>query len=261
MPEVVARAQSPPSALRGGAALSRWSARSATPPACASAACGSDRRSARRTPGSCASGGETPSVDDAIAIALKRRPDVVFGLGTKAASCVGGFGRLRREDLALACSSCCRIKGIAPEGSWAVRPAARCGNCRRWSARDRQTSRVCPDRRPGDARPATSRRHVLTGMVRARRRRIVAVIGGDHEHVGLPQTRQDERQPIVEPLEIVARTRRRRYGDRTCVSKSTRFAKTSPASSSRIAEATASIAGLVAGRGHRARDAAPREQV
>ena len=55
-----ARARWPRSAPRAAAAPSRWSARSATPPGCASGGCGSDRPPARRTPGSCASGGGTP---------------------------------------------------------------------------------------------------------------------------------------------------------------------------------------------------------
>src|SRR5262249_49539262 len=42
------------------------------------------------------------AVDDAIAIALERRPDVVFGFGTQAAARLGALRRLRREDLALA---------------------------------------------------------------------------------------------------------------------------------------------------------------
>ena len=42
------------------------------------------------------------AVNDAIAIALKRRPDVVFGFGTQAAARVGALGRLRREDVAFA---------------------------------------------------------------------------------------------------------------------------------------------------------------
>ena len=54
------RARSPRSAPRAGAAPWRWCARSARPRACASAACGSDRRPARRTPASCASGAGTP---------------------------------------------------------------------------------------------------------------------------------------------------------------------------------------------------------
>ena len=45
---------------------------------------------------------ERLAVDDAIAIALKRRPDVVLGLGAQPAARVGALGRLRREDLALA---------------------------------------------------------------------------------------------------------------------------------------------------------------
>ena len=42
------------------------------------------------------------AVDDAIAIALKRRSHVVFGLFAQAAARVGALGRLGRQDLSLA---------------------------------------------------------------------------------------------------------------------------------------------------------------
>ncbi len=45
---------------------------------------------------------ERLAMDDAIAVALKRGPDVVFRLRPKPAARVGALGRLRREDLALA---------------------------------------------------------------------------------------------------------------------------------------------------------------
>jgi hypothetical protein len=41
-------------------------------------------------------------VDDAIAIALERRADVVFSLGAQPAARVGALRGLRRENLALA---------------------------------------------------------------------------------------------------------------------------------------------------------------
>src|SRR5262249_54307219 len=44
---------------------------------------------------------ECLAVDDAIAIALKRRTDVVFGLRPQTTARVGALGRLRRENLAL----------------------------------------------------------------------------------------------------------------------------------------------------------------
>ena len=52
--------RSPPPGPRSGAGRARPSARCSSPPACASSACGSDRRAAPRTPASCASGAETP---------------------------------------------------------------------------------------------------------------------------------------------------------------------------------------------------------
>ena len=45
---------------------------------------------------------ERLAVDDAIAIALERRPDVVFGFRAQPPARVGALGRLRREDVALA---------------------------------------------------------------------------------------------------------------------------------------------------------------
>ena len=45
---------------------------------------------------------ERLAVDDAIAIALERRPDVVFRLGPQPPARVGALRRLRRQDLALA---------------------------------------------------------------------------------------------------------------------------------------------------------------
>ena len=58
--EVVAEADRLRPGPRSGAARARPCARSSSPRACASAACGSGRRAARRTPASCASAGETP---------------------------------------------------------------------------------------------------------------------------------------------------------------------------------------------------------
>ena len=53
-----------------------------------------------------------------------------------------------------------------------------------------------------DASAVQQQRHVLARMVGARRRRIVAVIGGDHEQIVVAQLRQQARQPRVEPLEV-----------------------------------------------------------
>ena len=44
---------------------------------------------------------ERLAVDDAVAVALERGPDVVFGRWTKASARVGAFRRLRRQDVAL----------------------------------------------------------------------------------------------------------------------------------------------------------------
>ena len=45
---------------------------------------------------------ERLAVDDAIAIALERRPDRILGFRAEPPARVGALGRLRREDLALA---------------------------------------------------------------------------------------------------------------------------------------------------------------
>jgi hypothetical protein len=42
-------------------------------------------------------------VDDAIAIALIRRAHIIFGLFAQTSSRLGALGRLRRQNLALAC--------------------------------------------------------------------------------------------------------------------------------------------------------------
>ena len=57
-------------------------------------------------------------------------------------------------------------------------------------------------------------------MVGARRRRIVAVIGGDHQQIVAAQARQQRRQARVEALEVRGVARRRRCDARRRVSKS-----------------------------------------
>ena len=105
---------------------------------------------------------ERLAVDDAIAIALKRRPDVVFALGAQAAARVGALGRLRREDLALA-----RLELFA-EASHGQRSRSAESSCRGRARRRRsfapasgrgpRTSAACRGRRPGPARRGARRR-------------------------------------------------------------------------------------------------------
>ena len=52
---------------------------------------------------------ERLAVDDAVAVALERRTDRILGLGAQSSARVGALRRLRRQDLALARSSCSRI--------------------------------------------------------------------------------------------------------------------------------------------------------
>ena len=102
---------------------------------------------------------ERLAVDDAIAIALKRRTDRVLGLGTQPAAAVGALGRLRRQDLALALLELLADAVMArrpghlahhqdiARGSSCRAPAARRRTARRASARDRRTSAHARDRR------------------------------------------------------------------------------------------------------------------
>ena len=133
---------------------------------------------------------ERLAVDDAIAIALKRGPDVVFRFGPQPAARVGALGRLRRQDLPLArfelfanesCARCISRRKLVP---WASGPTpkmlgqrlAQVGERRR-RARDRRRRRT--------RAPVDEQRHVLARVIGARRRRIVAVIGGD-DRAGRP---------------------------------------------------------------------------
>src|SRR5258705_12991664 len=90
---------------------------------------------------------ERLAVDDAVAIVLVRRPDIVFALGLQAALRVGALGGLRRQRLALALLEPLTDGGQrCPPGSSCH---ARAGRRRSWrpaSARGRQRSGAsrCP---------------------------------------------------------------------------------------------------------------------
>src|SRR5882672_5451767 len=53
-----------------------------------------------------------------------------------------------------------------------------------------------------NVRPGDDERHVLPRMIGARRRRIVAVVGCDDQHVVVPQLREEPGQAGVEPFEV-----------------------------------------------------------
>ena len=100
------------------------------------------------------------AVDDAIAIALERRPDVVFAFRPQAAARVGALRRLRREDLALArlellAERVARV--ISPQKARAVGERGTPNSRPRASGRGRRTSAACRGpRRRARAAPATS---------------------------------------------------------------------------------------------------------
>ena len=90
-----------------------------------------------------------------------------------------------------------------------------------------------------DATADEKHRDELARVVRARRGRVVAVIGCDDEEVPLAQPRQQPRQARVESFQVAAYpagSLRCPY----CVSKSTRFVKTNPVPAVSIAASIAS---------------------
>ena len=169
---------------------------------------------------------ERLAVDDAIAVALKRRPDVVFGLRRAGGPATRRSWRpaargSRARALELLADRHGRVadRRTAAISSRKLVPCAQradAEHARPASAPDRRTSRACRGRRrPGRAAPATQQRHVLARVIGARRRRIVAVVGGDDEQVVVAQPRQQRRQPRVEPLEVARRSPPRRCDGRT----------------------------------------------
>ncbi len=169
---------------------------------------------------------ERLAVDDAIPIVLKRRPHIVFGLGPETAARVGALGRLRRQRLPLALLEAFTDGGQrCPPGSSCRGRAVRRRSSPRASGRDRQTSCACPmvrrlapvpcpttgptsPTRESEARERSreqardQQRHVLARMIGARRARIVAVIGGHDQQIGLTQRSAAGARALVELLEI-----------------------------------------------------------
>ena len=155
---------------------------------------------------------ERLAVDDAIAIALKRRADLVFRLLAQAPARIGALGRLGREDLALArfellsrvvirlnaklakaakldrsysaglaCSRSSRVISRRKLVPWAIGPTPKI-SASVWP-RSANVWRVPRSYAGAHAGSRDQQRHVLARMIGARRRRIVAVIGGDDEQI------------------------------------------------------------------------------
>ena len=53
-----------------------------------------------------------------------------------------------------------------------------------------------------DVRAGREKRHVLSRMIRARRRRIVSMVGCENQHVVVSELRQQARETVIELLEI-----------------------------------------------------------
>ena len=127
---------------------------------------------------------ERLGVDDAVAIALERRPDRIFGFGLSRPLLCAALGGGRREDLALARSSSSRIvmwrticdqRGMIASGELAstrasqlrqkaraVRERSHAEHLGQRLRRDRRTSRASRDRRRFRTRRAgDEQRHVL----------------------------------------------------------------------------------------------------
>src|SRR5687767_8082859 len=83
---------------------------------------------------------ERLAVNDPIPIVLKRRADVVFGLGMQTASRIRAAGGLRREGVALALlEGFTNARQRRPPESWCRAPAVRPRSWLRVSARGRRT--------------------------------------------------------------------------------------------------------------------------
>ena len=216
---------------------------------------------------------ERLAVDDAVAIALKRRPDVVFGSRAQAAARVGALGGLRREDVALALLRAAREGRHRRTAASRHRDLARrklvpCASGRRRrpppaSGRGRRTSAACRGRRrPAHAAPVDEQRHVLARVIGARRRRIVAVVGG-HDRADRPRAAAAaapaSRASNRSRLRGVAA--RRRCGGRTACRSRRGWRRSGRDRRLAICRSTLVHPVVVAGRVDGARDAAAGEQI
>ncbi len=209
-------------------------------------------------------------MDDAIAIALKRRPDVVFRLRRAAGRASRrSWPPAARGSRARAASSCSRMCHVDHARAVSLRESscrARSGPTPKssasvWPRSANVAARAEIDARRARAAPATSSGTYSRAVIGARRRRIVAVVGGD-----------DEQVVVAAAAAAAARAARRsaRGSPRSpstslrwpyCVSKSTRFAKIKPRSTVRHLPLDLVHAVVVARRVNARVDAAAREQV
>ena len=166
------------------------------------------------------------AVDDAVAVALKRGTDGILGLRTHAPAAVGALrppaaraisrSRLSRSSrMAVATTLIDQYRSVPAAravqrqaGHRSARKLVPCASSPTpkmsasvWprSANVARSPRSTPARTPA---PDNQHGHVLARMIGARRRRIVAVIGGDDEQIRRPQVRQQRGEPRVEALEI-----------------------------------------------------------
>ena len=168
---------------------------------------------------------ERLAVDDAIAIALKRRADRILRLsGRRRPACrrssppAARGSRARAVRAVRGSSSCCvavtpglSASAQPSHGSHAISAQESSVPCVERSDAEQLGERLAEigERRARaevgagrTAAPVEQHRHVLARVIGARRRRIVAVIGGDDQEVVVAQARQQRRQPGVEPLEV-----------------------------------------------------------
>ena len=182
---------------------------------------------------------ERLGVDDAVAIALERRPDRRPPASLRTRPLLSALfeacgARISRSR----CSSCSRMDAIA-RSDHAHRDARTrsCdhvlagSSCRAPAApTPKFSASVCPRSANVVARADVDagahplarqqQRHVLARVIGARRRRIVAVIGGDHEQIVAAQLRQQARRGARRSARGSPRTRRRRCdGRRACRSR------------------------------------------
>ena len=132
---------------------------------------------------------ERLGVDDAIAIALERRADRVFRLGPAAGPCCRrSWPPAARESSRSRCSSSSRIVMASCADLTYVAQEAACraasaptpkSSASVWPRSANVVARAEIDACPSTRGPAQQHGDVLARVVGARRRRIVAVIGGD----------------------------------------------------------------------------------
>ena len=176
---------------------------------------------------------ERLGVDDAVAVALERRPDGVLRLGAQPAAAGARSWRPAARG--------CPARAAPAAREWSHRSPSG-SSCRATSGGTPNTSAsVCPRSAkvvrvpsatpPRTRAPAHEQRHVLAGVIGARRGRVVAVIGGDR-----PADRPSRSagstsaSRAIETLEVARRSPSTSLRCPYSVSKSTRLTNISPRS-------------------------------